>query len=283
MTQATTAPIVKPLDLSTFVLAHGNHGSPDDGMCLLEAAAYMAGEPHSDHPQCVDVALAAFGRTLNDRLREDERQLLKPLLPRLIGTRATPALARRRALLLVDRHVRSIVPAFLRELPHQPQPELAGRMEGLPPVVDTESARRARDLACEVRDAARSHLKAAKKALPKNISAAAAAAADAAAAAAADAYAAADADADAAAAAYAAAAAAAAAAADADAAAAAAAAAYAAAAADAAAAAYAAADAAAAAAAYADAAAAAWKALRRRTAERSIAAFAEAIELLEAA
>ncbi len=38
----------------------GKHNGPDDGMCLVEAAAWVAGEPFSDHPVCVDPVIAAF-------------------------------------------------------------------------------------------------------------------------------------------------------------------------------------------------------------------------------
>ena len=148
-------------DFTSIVLAHGSHKTPEQGMCLLEAVAWIAGEPFSDHPACVDRALAAFGRSFNDRIRDDERQLLKPLIPMLVGTAAGPDLSRRRAYLLVDQHVRVIVPAFLRELARKPQPDLAAKLEALPPVIDAESARRARDCAREVRDALRSQIPAA--------------------------------------------------------------------------------------------------------------------------
>ncbi len=248
MQEAKTKP--PAFDLESLILAHGAHKKRSEGACLMEAVAWFAGEKHSDRPQCTDVALGAYGRNLNDRLRDDERQLLKPLIPMLVGTKGSPELARRRAYFLVDRHVRVNLPAFLRELPAKPRPEMAARLEGLPPVIDAESAEQARVLARELRDALWSE--------PRSYAAdaaAAAAAADAAYAAAADAAAAAAADA-----------------ADA---------AYAAAYADAAAAAAAYADAAAA---YADAAQKLrddFAALRRRTIGRSIGSFRAAIALTE--
>lgn len=33
------------LDIDTLVLKSGKHSSPDDGMCIAEATAYIAGEP----------------------------------------------------------------------------------------------------------------------------------------------------------------------------------------------------------------------------------------------
>ena len=56
------------IDIDTIHLAVGAHASPDDGMCLLEAVAYVVGEPFSDHPECVSTVIAAFGRSWNDCL-----------------------------------------------------------------------------------------------------------------------------------------------------------------------------------------------------------------------
>jgi hypothetical protein len=139
------------INLDNIRLARGSHSKREQGVCLMEAVAWFAGEKHSDHPKCVDPALAAYGRALNDHLRDDDRQLLKPLIPRLVGTVGSYALMQRRAYLLVDRHMRVNMPAFLRDLPNKPRPDLAERFEALPPMVDGNSADRARDLAREVR------------------------------------------------------------------------------------------------------------------------------------
>ena len=103
------------VDLSTITLARGMHDTPGDGMCLLEAAAYLAGEPFSDHPQCVCPVLAAFGRSWNDSLDDQTRnRLLKPFLPRLLNTRSTPDVQDRRAFMAADWAVRTYTPAWLR-------------------------------------------------------------------------------------------------------------------------------------------------------------------------
>ena len=141
------------LDLSSLFLKRGHHNSRDQGVCLLEAVAWMAGEPHTDRPACVDVALASYGRSLNDRCNDEERQRLTALVPRLVGTKGSPDLAMKRAYLLVDRHLRKILPVFFRELPHKPRPDLAEKFESLSPVVDAASARRAREIASEARAA----------------------------------------------------------------------------------------------------------------------------------
>ena len=49
-------PLINPERLARLAdvpLKKGAHSSPDAGMCALEAAAWIAGEPHSDHPECV--------------------------------------------------------------------------------------------------------------------------------------------------------------------------------------------------------------------------------------
>jgi hypothetical protein len=70
----------------TIVLEKGKHDSPEEGMCLMEAVAFIAGEEFTDRPECVSPVLAEFGRTLNDFLSDDARQQLIPLIPKLIGT-----------------------------------------------------------------------------------------------------------------------------------------------------------------------------------------------------
>jgi hypothetical protein len=73
-------------DPAAIHLAHGAHASPDDGLCLLEAVAWIRGITHTDHPPCVAPILGAYGRALNDCLPDDTRQLLVPFITRLPGT-----------------------------------------------------------------------------------------------------------------------------------------------------------------------------------------------------
>ena len=40
------------LDLDTITLDRGQHGSPDDGACLLEVVSMFADQPFTDHPKC---------------------------------------------------------------------------------------------------------------------------------------------------------------------------------------------------------------------------------------
>ncbi len=102
----------RTLDLDLLRLGKGGHRNPDDGLCLLEAVAFMAGEPHSDSPACVSPVLADFGRDLNDRLDDDRRQQLKPLISLMPGT-AGDGLDEARGYLALDWLIRTYTPAWL--------------------------------------------------------------------------------------------------------------------------------------------------------------------------
>jgi hypothetical protein len=102
-------------EVEAIALAHGSHDDFSKGACIMEAVAYIAREPWSDHPECVCPVIAAFCRLWNDALPDDERNaLLKPLIPRLVGTRATKEIEERRGLMAADWLVRVNTPAWLR-------------------------------------------------------------------------------------------------------------------------------------------------------------------------
>jgi hypothetical protein len=102
-----------PADL---VLLSGQHRENDQNeMCVMEAVAFVAGEPWSDQPQCASEVLGAFLRIWNDDLPDAETRtrLLSPLIPKIIGTRGTPKQERVRAMLCVDWLIREWLPAWL--------------------------------------------------------------------------------------------------------------------------------------------------------------------------
>ncbi len=74
--------------LSRLNLSEGNHDYREEGMCVMEAVAYVSGEEHSDHPLCADEQLTSMMVCLNDELYDHDRQKLRPLIPLLIGTRS---------------------------------------------------------------------------------------------------------------------------------------------------------------------------------------------------
>lgn len=90
--------------LGVFRLTKGKHSAPQEGVCAMEAVAWLAGEPHSDRPQCTCPIISGYVRFLNDHMEDDQRTRLIAYLPRLIGCRdetcepARAAIAVRRTL-----------------------------------------------------------------------------------------------------------------------------------------------------------------------------------------
>src|SRR3954454_8380228 len=69
------------------VLSRGRHRSPRRGACFMEFASFLAGEPWSDHPSCTHPLLAEVARQVNDLIGDEDRQLLVPLVPSIVGRR----------------------------------------------------------------------------------------------------------------------------------------------------------------------------------------------------
>jgi hypothetical protein len=85
-------------NLNEIVIGKGSHGSRHEGVCAMELVAWLAGERHSDSPDCTSPVIASIVRSLNDRISDDaERtQLLRPLIPKLLGTAGSEAVETRR-------------------------------------------------------------------------------------------------------------------------------------------------------------------------------------------
>lgn len=67
------------------ILTTGKHRSARKGACFMEMASLLAGERWSDHPACTHPLLAELARQVNDRVGDDMRQRLVPLIPSVIG------------------------------------------------------------------------------------------------------------------------------------------------------------------------------------------------------
>jgi hypothetical protein len=61
--------------------------SVPEGVCLMEAVAWVSGEEHSDEPQCACPQLTALGISINDSTDDAGRQALIPAIPALVGSR----------------------------------------------------------------------------------------------------------------------------------------------------------------------------------------------------
>ena len=112
-------PTMRTLDLDTITLGKGSHPAPSDAphggdLCVMEAVAWIAGEPWSDSPSCASEVIGAFLRSWNDTLPDDDRQDLKRYIPRLVGSAGTPEQEDARAWMSLDWLVRTYTPAWLR-------------------------------------------------------------------------------------------------------------------------------------------------------------------------
>ena len=125
--------------LETVELDQGAH-SPDGKFCVMELAAYLANEPWSDHPDCVSPVIGAFLRSWNDSLNDQDRQMLKPLIPKVIGTATSKRDEETRAWMATDWLARECAPAWLRLAGLTAQAEA---LEKLAPLVSAASARKA--------------------------------------------------------------------------------------------------------------------------------------------
>ena len=174
-------------DLTDMAIQSGGHGTFDDGHCAMELVAWLAGEPHTDAPECTSPVLGAFVRRWNDGLADDEARalLLRPFLPRLVDTRGSHDIEEQRAWLATDWLVRVCAPAFLRLTPSLR--EHASALAELPPVLSCDSHADSREVIDAAGAAARAAAIAAAGAAAWAGAAARAAAGDAAGAAAGDA------------------------------------------------------------------------------------------------
>ena len=148
------------MDLSTVSFGVGGHPrtdapTGDRDLCIMEAVAYMAGEPWSDKPACASPVVSAFLRSWNDALSDADRDRLLPAavwVPRLVGSRADPATEERRAYLALDWLIRVHTPAWLDLVPSL-APHAAA-LRALPEIVDLTTAGQAGDMVRAAGDAA---------------------------------------------------------------------------------------------------------------------------------
>jgi hypothetical protein len=138
------------LDLDTLTLQSGGHRNFEDGACLLEAASYLAGEPWSASPKCVSDVLGSYGRSLNDRLGDEDRQKLKPFLPLLLNT-AGDGQDDARRYMSADWAIRVGTPRWLDAAGMKKH---AAALRALAPITDEATLRAARSAARAARDEA---------------------------------------------------------------------------------------------------------------------------------
>jgi len=136
-------------------LRAGAHPTRDDGVCAMEMVAWLAGEAHTDEPGCACPVLGALVRASNDAMTDAQRdRFLRPLVPILVGTRATAAVERARGMLVVDCVARVLLPMRLRRERRGDEAELLARLPALRTADDARAALRlAQAYACHQRAA----------------------------------------------------------------------------------------------------------------------------------
>ena len=94
MPESTPASTLRPLP-ADLVLLVGSHDEAQFGreMCVMEAVAFVAGEPHSDTPTCACPVISAFLRSWNDSIPDDAHrtELLAPFVQDLGDRRSDTA------------------------------------------------------------------------------------------------------------------------------------------------------------------------------------------------
>ena len=151
-----------------LVLQAGAHLDNEDAYSAIEAAAWLGGEIPSRSPTHICPVLTEVINTWNDELSDTYRTaLLRPLIPRLVDTRATRAIEERRAWILADWMIREHTSIWLDLVG---QREAASTLRALEEVRDPNSALRARPVLTRLLDqvelaaGARSHDKAVREA-----------------------------------------------------------------------------------------------------------------------
>jgi hypothetical protein len=133
-------------------LAKGQHRAGSGELCAAEMIAFVAGEEHSDHPECGCPVFCVALRAGNDRIPDDLRdEIMLPLVWEGLGSRSTRDIEVRRGFVAADWAVRRLVPFALRAVGMLEQ---ATALERLGPIVDRETAFKGRDAAACVRTAA---------------------------------------------------------------------------------------------------------------------------------
>ncbi|HET8979029.1 MAG TPA: hypothetical protein VFN87_12780 [Solirubrobacteraceae bacterium] len=121
----------RPVNHQITRLSRGSHPAPAAGVCAMELASMLAGEPFSDRPQCVSPAIGGFLRAYNDLIDDDLRQDLFRVVSDVVGSRGTDEVERARLRRVVDwgRAMRRRRGASLMLLPAREPTGAGGRID----------------------------------------------------------------------------------------------------------------------------------------------------------
>lgn len=133
--------------LSKIQLKPGPHRSPDYGLCVMECVAFVAGERHTDRPECACPVITQIAVHANDTVPPAVLAQMSSRVLRLAGSRGSEDLMAKRASFLVDYVVRKAMPAALAASALPACAELAKEFADLPPIVSPRHTLLARMLA----------------------------------------------------------------------------------------------------------------------------------------
>ena len=120
--QVILDPQIVAEQLAKITLGYGGHKSPKQGMCIMEAVSYIAGEQFSAYPECACPVITGFMVSFNDTLLDNAARdrWIKPLIPAIVGSRVFQADGKkdadvliRRSLIAGDAALRRFVPFTL--------------------------------------------------------------------------------------------------------------------------------------------------------------------------
>jgi len=139
-------------------LSRGGHSNPQEGFCVMEAAALLRKAPFRDELPCVSPVIRRFLIRLNDSPRFDRfrNELIDYIDPNsgkplIFNTANGLALERKRAYVVADWAIRTIVPMAMEAIGKTAE---AAELRALPEVVDRSTASIARETAMKVKRAA---------------------------------------------------------------------------------------------------------------------------------
>ncbi|MEY2458399.1 MAG: hypothetical protein QOG30_229, partial [Acidimicrobiaceae bacterium] len=142
--EAEIAALESVPDLDGIVLERSAHARRGTKLTLLELVSWLNHEAHSDTPPSVSPVLSTFARWLAAGFDNEDRQALKAIAPRLIGSGpASPAEERARQWLATEWLVHVQAPAWLRAAGLL---EAAERLESLGRLTDDLELVRAVDI-----------------------------------------------------------------------------------------------------------------------------------------
>lgn len=127
-TEAIKTPTPEDLLILVPPLETGSHRQGEPSMCVMEAVAFVAGEPHSDSPDCCSPSIAGLLRIWNDSLPPGwQDKLLRPLILKLIGTNQGEEAENARRRIFLDWLRRIYLPLWLHAGGWEEQAELLSR------------------------------------------------------------------------------------------------------------------------------------------------------------